>query len=60
MNLITGTLTIPNLVCSILTLSRMLHKHYGEQMVVSNKESEDGYCDIMVQVANYFIIIVTT
>jgi hypothetical protein len=39
MDLITGTLTIPNLVCSILTLSRMLHKHYGEQMVVSNKES---------------------
>lgn len=45
---------------SILTLSRMLHKHYGEQMVVSNKESGDGYCDIMVQVANYFIIIATT
>ena len=39
MDLITGTLTIPNLVYSILTLSRMLHKHYGEQVVVSNKES---------------------
>jgi len=60
MDLITGTLTIPNLVYSILTLSRMLYKHYGEQMVASNKESGDGYCDIMVQVANYFIIIVTT
>lgn len=33
-DLITGTLNIPNLVYSILTLSRLLHKHYGEQVVV--------------------------
>lgn len=56
MDLITGTLNIPNLVYSILTLSRLLHKHYGEQVVVLideydvplAKANDRGYYDEMV------------
>lgn len=43
-----------------LTQDQAAEKIMVSRQTISNWETGDGYCDIMVQVANYFIIIVTT